>query len=116
MRKTFKYPYEFNDDSKIIKCNTEECHSVKSYCINDQCSFSIRYKEGSKLGGFFNMQDIYFENINNSPSISSKYFTLPIGCTTIETNLFAIQKVDGIMGLDNRGKSFVSLLFKNKVI
>ena len=109
-------PYELNDDSKIIKCNTEECHSVKSYCINDQCSFSIRYKEGSKLGGFFNMQDIYFENINNSPSISSKYFSLPIGCTTNETNLFVRQKADGIMGLDNRGKSFVSLLFKNKVI
>ena len=110
-------PYQLNDDSKIIKCNTEECNSVQSYyCINDQCFFSIRYIEGSKLGGFYNMQDIYFENINDSPSISSKYFTLPIGCTTIETNFFVTQKADGIMGLDNSRKSFVSLLFKNKVI
>ena len=110
-------PYELNDDSKIIKCTTEECHSVESYyCLNNKCTFKITYSEGSKLLGFYNMQDIYFENINNSPSISSKYFSLPIGCTTNETNLFVRQEADGIMGLDNRGKSFVSLLFKNKVI
>ena len=112
-------PYELNDDSKIIKCNnTEECKSLNSYsyCFNDKCSFRISYVERSKLAGFFNMQDIYFENINNSPSISSNYFTLPIGCTTNETKLFLRQKADGIMGFDNSGKSFFSLLFKNRVI
>ena len=109
-------PYEFNDDSRLIKCYTEECNSVNSHCSNYQCSFSISYSEGSSLEGFFNMQDIYFENINNSPSISNKFFTLPIGCTTKETHLFLTQSADGIMGLNNSGKSFVSLLFRNKVI
>ena len=109
-------PYPFQDDKKIIKCFTEDCNSVASSCNSNQCSFSISYSEGSRLAGFFNMQDIYFENINNDPIISSKSFTLPIGCTTTETHLFVTQLADGIMGLNNSGKSFVSLMYKYKVI
>jgi len=111
-------PYKINDDSTIIKCHTEDCNSVSSSCNNNnnQCSFSISYSEGSSLAGFFNMQNIYFENINNEPFISSKFYTLPIGCTTRETHLFVSQLADGIMGLNNSGKSFVSLMYKYKVI
>ena len=109
-------PYELKDNSRIIKCYTEECNMVSSSCSNNQCSFSISYSEGSRLAGFFNLQDIYFENINNDNIISNKYFTLPIGCTTTETHLFVTQLADGIMGLNNGGKSFVSLLYRNNVI
>ena len=109
-------PYEFKDESRIVKCFSEECNSVSSSCINNKCSFSISYSEGSRLAGFYNLQDIYLENINNSPIISNQFFTLPIGCTTTETHLFVTQLADGIMGLNNSGKSFVSLLFRNNVI
>ena len=109
-------PYEFFDESKILKCHTDECYSLSSSCINEKCGFTISYSEGSRLSGFYNLQDIYLENINNSPIISSKSFTLPIGCTTLETHLFVSQLADGIMGLNNSGKSFVSLLFRNNVI
>ena len=109
-------PYELKDNSKIIKCYTDDCNSLGSSCMNNQCSFSISYSEGSSLAGFFNLQDIYFENINNDPKFSSKSFTLPIGCTTTETHLFVTQQADGIMGLNNSGRSFVSLMFKYKVI
>ena len=109
-------PYEFTDNSRIVKCNSNECNILKSSCRNSRCIFSISYLEGSRLEGFFNIQDVYFENINNSPIISTKFFTIPIGCTTTETHLFATQLADGIMGLNNSGQSFVSLLFKNKII
>ena len=109
-------PYEFTDESRLIKCHTDDCNSLSSSCRNNRCSFSISYLEGSRLEGFFNFQDVYFENINNSPIITNKFFTIPIGCTTTETHLFATQLADGIMGLNNSGKSFVSMLYKNKVI
>ena len=109
-------PYEFTDESRLVKCNTDECSSLSSSCRNSRCSFYISYLEGSRLEGFFNFQDVYFENINNSPIITNKFFTIPIGCTTTETHLFATQLADGIMGLNNSGKSFVSILYKNKVI
>ena len=111
-------PYEFNDDSKIIDCYTDECSLLNSQCLNNnhKCGFSISYSEGSRLSGFFNLQEIYLENINNSPPISSKSFIIPIGCTTLETHLFVTQLADGIMGLNNSGKSFVSILFKKNVI
>ena len=108
--------YEFIDDSKIIKCSTQECNYLSSSCSNSQCSFSISYSEGSSLRGFFNFQDISFENLNNNPIISSQSFSLPIGCTTKETHLFVSQLADGIMGLNNSGRSFVSMLKRNNVI
>ena len=110
-------PYELNDSSKIIKCYSDACNLVpSSTCSNNQCGFSIHYSEGSRLAGFFNMQEVYFERINKIPNITTQSFTIPIGCTTTETHLFVSQKADGIMGLNNSGKSFVSLLFKSKAI
>ena len=110
-------PYEIND-SNIIKCTSKQCNSVQSNsCREDnQCSFSISYSEGSSLEGIFTMQEIYFEQINKIPNITSKPFTIPIGCTTKETNLFITQLADGILGLNNSGKSFISLLYNNKII
>ena len=110
-------PYELNDDSNIINCYSDKCNLVpSSTCTDHKCAFSISYSEGSRLAGFFNMQEIYFEQINKTPNITSKSYLLPIGCTTTETHLFTTQLADGIMGLNNGGKSFVTLLYNNKII
>ena len=110
-------PYELNNDSNIIQCQSDKCNLVpSSTCIDHKCGFSISYSEGSRLAGFFNLQEIYFEQINKTPNITSKSYLLPIGCTTTETHLFTTQLADGIMGLNNGGKSFVTLLYNNKII
>ena len=111
-------PYELIDDSYIIKCNTTECDSVRynSPCINNQCSFFAKYSEGSSIEGIFTIQDVYFEHINKNPPITSKSFKIPIGCTMKETQLFRTQLADGIVGLNNNRKSFISLLYNNKII
>ena len=109
-------PYEI-DDSNIIKCPTKECNSVQSHiCRNNQCYFFTKYLEGSSLEGIFTMQEIYFEQINKNPNITSKSYKIPIGCTTKETNLFINQLADGILGLNNNNKSFISLLYNNNII
>ena len=110
-------PYELNDESNIIKCYSNECNSLSSNsCSDKKCAFSISYSEGSRLAGFFNMQKVSFEKINGSSNLTTKSFVVPIGCTTTETHLFVTQLADGIMGLNNSGKSFVSLLYQNKII
>ena len=110
-------PYEISKDDDILKCYSDKCNLVpSSSCFEHKCGFSISYTEGSTLSGVFNMQEIYLERINKNPNISSKSFKLPIGCTTHETNLFSTQLADGIMGVNNSGKSFVSLLYNQKVI
>ena len=112
-------PYELIDDSYIIKCNTTECDSVRyknNLCINNQCSFFIRYTEGSSIEGIFTMQDVYFEQINKNPPFTSQSFKIPIGCTTKETHIFKTQLADGILGLNNHDISFISLQYNNKII
>ena len=110
-------PYKLEDKSSIIKCNTDKCNLVQSTtCVGHNCGFSISYSEGSSLGGIFSMQEVYFEMINKTPNITKKSYKIPIGCTTKETHLFYTQLADGIMGLNNGPKSFVTLLYKNKII
>ena len=110
-------PYEIDNDSDIIKCYTDECSLVpSSVCTDHKCGFSISYSEGSQLAGFFTMQEIYLEMIDKTPNITTSSFKVPIGCTTKETHLFTTQLADGIMGLNNGGKSFVTLLFNQKII
>ena len=109
-------PYDL-DDSNIIQCNSKFCDLVQSTsCIDHQCGFSISYSEGSTIAGIFTTQEIYFEQINKIPNITNQSFLIPIGCTTKETHLFRTQLADGIMGLNNGDKSFVTLLYKNKII
>jgi len=110
-------PYELDNDSDIIKCYTDTCSLVpSSVCLDHKCGFSISYSEGSHLEGFFTMQEIHLEMIDKTPNISTNSFKIPIGCTTKETHLFTTQLADGIMGLNNGAKSFVTLLFNQNII
>ena len=100
--------YQISND-QIIKCSNNFCSYVNSKCsLNSQCSFSISYSEGSSISGVYIKELINFgDDYENKNS-----FEFPIGCTNRETHLFLTQLADGIMGLQNNDKSFISILRK----
>ena len=104
--------YNVEDDSKIVSCGTELCNLVTNRCgANQRCSFSISYSEGSSLSGYF-IND--YVSLKNDSFLPEK--TVPIGCTISENHLFYTQLADGIMGLVNSEKNFVSILYRNNII
>ena len=110
-----KYPLE--NTSKILTCDDNKCKMApSSKCIKNKCSFQISYAEGSKLSGVYVDQEIFFEAINMEPNITNQSYSIPIGCTTLETHLFKTQLADGIMGLNNNDNSFVGLMYKLGII
>ena len=101
--------HNVEDSSKIISCSNEKCKLVKSHCGNEnKCSFKTSYSEGSSLEGIFINELIHF----GEDYLSNEGHMAPIGCTTSETHLFLTQKADGIMGLANNEKNFISVMDK----
>ena len=68
-------------------------------CEFNQCSFST-----NNIKGVF---------VNSKLYINNESYNLPFGCTTEENS---DNYIDGILGLDNSNKSFVSLLYNKKII
>lgn len=105
--------YTVQEPASVIECSSSHCGMVTSRCnSNKQCEFNIKYSEGSELTGLY---------INETIRVGDNYlneegYHLPIGCTTIENNLFYTQLADGIMGLSNSDKCFVSMLYNEKII
>ena len=109
--------YKLEDEKKIITCDSDKCNLLSNTkCISNQCSFHTSYAEGSKISGFYLNEDVYFETIDSENNITNISYNIPLGCTTKETHLFQTQLADGIMGLNNNDKSFVSILYRSKVI
>ena len=108
--------YEINE-SDILKCNTNECENLRSNCINNKCSFSISYSEGSSLKGIFSNQIIRLkENDEDENGDENEFGIMPIGCTSSETNLFVTQLADGIMGLSHDNTNFINQLYNYNII
>ena len=109
--------FKLENESKIIGCNTDNCNLVRnSICSFNRCTFFNSYSEGSSLSGFYIDQDVFFEEIDNEYNLTNVSYSIPVGCTTSENHLFKTQLADGIMGLNNNDKSFVSILYNLKVI
>ena len=105
--------YTVKEPASVIECSSSHCSLVTSLCNKDkQCGFSISYSEGSSLSGIY---------INDTIRVGDDYQNekghhLPIGCTVKENNLFFTQLADGIMGLSNSDKCFVTMLYNEKII
>ena len=102
--------YEINKKN-ILKCKDKKCSLVKNKCKKKKtkCKFSIKYVEGSSINGIYINELIRF-NYNDIP------FEFPIGCTINETNSFKNQLPDGVLGIKYSKKSFISNLYKLKII
>ena len=101
--------HNVEDSSKVISCSNEKCKLVKSNCGSEnKCSFRTSYSEGSSIEGIYINELIRF----GEDYLSNEGHMAPIGCTTSETHLFLTQKADGIMGLANNEKNFISVMDK----
>jgi hypothetical protein len=84
------------------------------------CSFDVKQDKGEGISGYYLNDIVYFEVDNNITSPLQKLmfrsYALPIGCTTGEYGKYKELNADGIIGLNNNEKSFISLLYNLKII
>jgi len=125
--------YTIKSNSSIVKSDSYTCISLpsilnKSTDINfneNICNFYSNFEDGTKIQGFYAQNLISFDpvasKINSEEDeedyISNKSeFEIPIGCTLKEIGGFQTRIADGVMGLNNDKKSFVSMMYELKII
>ena len=120
--------YDKNRHHKPLKCSSKICKLTpatscekKKWLSSETCSFKINRENGEGISGYYMRDIIYFETdrkLEKSPLSRKVYrsYALPIGCTTAELGKYKDLNTDGIMGMSNNPKSFMSLLYKLKVV
>ena len=127
--------YIINDTSSIINADSKECNYLPNifndtfelnlnYFVEKNCKFFSEI-ENEKIYGLYLENSVSFEsilsNINNNDNIEDfiseeDEFQIPIGCSLKETGFLQSSLADGIIGLNNNNKSFVSMLYRNEII
>ena len=122
--------YDLNRSHKPLKCSSKICKlTPASSCLTrklkllskNTCSFKIRREGGDGIAGYY-MRDIVYLEIDNKVKNSTLHrkiyrsYALPVGCTTQEFGKYKEVNTDGIMGMNNDPKSFISVLYNLKVI
>ena len=128
--------YIINETSSIIDMDSKDCNYLPNI-FNDTIEFKInKYFNGKnckffselekeRIYGLYLENSVSFEsvlsNINNNDNIDDYIseedeFQIPIGCSLNETGFLQTTLADGIFGLNNNNKSFVSMLYRKKFI
>ena len=122
--------YDKNRQHKPLKCSSKICQMTPAtscytkalkFLSSQTCSFKINRESGEGIMGYYMRDIVYFEtdkNLTYSP-LKRKVFrsyALPIGCTTAELGKYKELNTDGIMGMSNNPKSFISLLHNLKIV
>ena len=123
------YYHIFNKKYKSLKCENKICKMLpatnckykKDKDLNKKsCSFDVEANVGDGIKGYYLNDIVYFEVDKNLslPFQRQQYrsYALPIGCTTGEYGKYKELNADGIMGVNNNEKSFISLLYRLKII
>ena len=123
--------YDLKRTHKPLKCSSKICQMTPTTsCVDKKlkflssgtCSFKISRASGEGIMGYFMRDIVYFEtdrkDLNISPLRKKVYrsYALPVGCTTAELGKYKELNTDGIMGMSNNPKSFISLLYNLKVV
>ena len=126
--------YDLKRTHKPLKCSSKICQMTPTTsCVDKKlkflssgtCSFKISRASGEGIMGYFMRDIVYFEtdrkNLNIFPLRKKVYrvyrsYALPVGCTTAELGKYKELNTDGIMGMSNNPKSFISLLYNLKVV
>ena len=122
--------YDKNRHHKPLKCSSKICQLTPAtgcvkkklkFLSSDTCSFKIGRAGGEGIMGYY-MKDIVYLEIDKKYENSTKHrksfrsYALPVGCTTAELGKYKELTTDGIMGMNNNPKSFISLLYNLKII
>ena len=101
-------------DENILKCHDDKCTMVNNNCYDDNnnCSFIVTYLDSSHLEGIYVNEIVRF----GDNYLNQKINYIPIGCTIKETHFFKKQLADGIMGLSNSNKNFITILKNHGII
>ena len=114
--------------NKPLKCSSKickmvpasECNVKEKYKDKKTCSFYNQKPNGDGLRGYYLSNIVYFEEGQNQTTTDKKKvyrsYALPLGCTVGEYGKYKEIKSDGVIGLNNEETSFISLLYKLKII
>ena len=105
--------FNYNKKSENENKNTNT-DIIKGYYLRDIVYLETnQIKSNKQPYKFFNNKRINFDR--NKRTVFRSY-ALPIGCTNAEYGEYRNLKTDGIMGLNNSPKSFISVLYNLKII
>ena len=129
--------YIINKENSQIEINSKECNNLPNI-LKDTSQFDKRIKvegnnckflselEKEKIYGIYSHNLISFETvtskIDNNDNDDNIYiskeneFLLPLGCSLEETGFLQSSSADGIFGLNNNNKSFISMLYRKELI
>ena len=119
--------YDLKRIHKPLKCSSKICQMTPTTsCVDkklgETCSFKINRATGEGIMGYF-MRDIVYFEIDRKSQISLplrrkayRSYALPVGCTTAEFGKYKELNTDGIMGMSNNPKSFISILYNLNVV
>ena len=128
--------YDIKRAHKPLKCSSKICQlTPTTSCLDKKskflstgtCSFKINRASGEGIMGYF-MKDIVYLETDKKPheyqqpqnlfmqKKTFRSYALPIGCTTAELGKYKELATDGIMGMNNNPKSFISLLYNLKIV
>lgn len=106
-----------------IKCDSELCSMLpsigciypKNYIKTNQCAFLSTKLNGDGIRGYYIKDHIFFQedkspNDKNASRVYASHF-IPIGCSLAEFGKYKNLPIDGIMGLNNKEKSFIDILY-----
>jgi hypothetical protein len=98
------FSFEASSTASWSSCNSD-CPSGS--CVDNHCSYSITYSEGSSLSGYWFTDTVRLGDLEEENLPTKSY----LGCHTSETNLFFTQSAGGILGLaPHRSGNYPSIL------
>ena len=121
--------FDINRKHKPLKCSSKICKLLPATNCDEEtkstfgntCSYTIDRASGEGISGYYMRDIVYMETdrkLHLDPLARKVFrsYALPIGCTTEELGKYKELNTDGIMGMNKSPKSFISLLYKLKVI
>ena len=131
----FNEYYIINQTKSLINKDTSECRILTNVFDNNKfdkdikidansCKF-ISTLDNEKIFGVYSNNLVSFESIipemMNETEVDEyiskdNEFQMPIGCSLKETGFLMSALADGIIGLNNNAKSFISMMYRKQFI